>query len=68
MKVKLLETGAIAEVEDSWGERLLEQGKAILPEPEKAKAPKAEVAVKDTVPETEEAPKAGGEKKAGKKR
>ena len=68
MKVKLLKTGEIAEVEDSWGERLLEQGKAILPEPAKANAPKAEVTVKDTVPETVEAPKAEEGKKAGKKR
>lgn len=71
MKVKLLENGGIAEVEDSWGERLIEQGKAVLPEPEKARVVKAVLAqttVTDTVPETVDEPKAEGAKKAGKKR
>ena len=65
MKIKLIADGSVAEVEDSWGERLIEQGKAVLPE---AKQAKAEVAVTDKVPEGKtEAPKAEP-KKAGKKR
>ena len=68
MKVKMIETGEIADVEDSWGERLLEHGKAILPE----KPAKATVTVADKIPEAEakaeaEEPKADT-KKAGKKR
>ena len=68
MKVKMIETGEIADVEDSWGERLLEHGKAILPE----KPAKAKMTVADKVPaaetKTENAEPKADEKKAGKKR
>ena len=71
MIVKLLETGEIQEVENLWGERLIEQGAAV-PAPAKPRKPaKAEVSVADKVPaaaETKaEEPKAET-KKAGKKR
>ena len=70
MKIKLIETGEIAEVENTWGERLIEHGKAIpLKAPEKA-----EVTVADKLPEAEAEEPAEAEekpetaKKAGKKR
>ena len=81
MKVKLTENGEIAEVEDSWGERLIEHGKAVPAGEEKK--PKAEVIVADKLPEDQEAnesatgafapsdangPKTQAAKKAGKKR
>lgn len=78
MKVKLIEKGEIAEVSDLYGERLIEQGKAVpaltIPEP------KAEVTVTDHVPHqdaeetaengasAEEGAKTAATKKAGKKR
>ena len=68
MKVKMIETGEIADVEDSWGERLLEHGKAILP----GKPAKAKMTVADKVPaaeaKAENAEPKADEKKAGKKR
>jgi len=70
MKIRMIDTGETAEVENSWGERLIEHGKAepVSPKPEK---PKAEVAVTDKVPEpakAEEAAKAEPAKKARKSR
>lgn len=70
MKVKLIETGKIAEVEDTWGERLIEQGKAnpVCRIPEE----KAEVTVTDKLPDSADDAKDGEKaetaKKAGKKR
>ena len=70
MKVKLIEDGTIVDVDDCWGERLVEQGKAVLPSLTE-KPVKAEVTVTDKVPDTakaDEKAKAEPEKKAGKKR
>ena len=39
MKVKLIKTGEVVEVNDSYGERLIEQGKAVLVEEAPAAAP-----------------------------
>lgn len=72
MKLTILETGETAEVEQAYGERLVEQGKAVAA----PRAGKAEVATAKKVPETEEpGVNAGNEsgaketaKKAGKKR
>lgn len=65
MRIRMIVTGEIIEAEDSWGERLIEQGKAVPAAPKPAK-PKAETTVTDRVPDS--APKAGTAKKAGKKR
>lgn len=42
MKVLILADGKIAEVNDSYGARLLEQGKAVIPAKTEKKADKAE--------------------------
>jgi hypothetical protein len=70
MIIRMIDSGEIVEVEDSWGERLYEHGKA-EPVSLKSGKPKAEVTVTDKVPEpanAEEEAKAEPAKKAGKKR
>ena len=71
MKIQLIATGEIEEVDGLWGERLVEQGKALPVIPKAEKPKKAEVTVTDKVPETvktEEGTKSELAKKAGKKR
>ena len=71
MRIQLIKTGEIEEVDGLWGERLIEQGKALPVTPKAEKPKKAEVTVTDKVPETAKAaaaPKAEPAKKAGKKR
>jgi len=72
VKIRLIETGEITEVEDTWGERLIEHGKAVPAVEETRKPAKAEVTVTDKVPddakaetETKAEP---ARKNAGKKR
>lgn len=49
MKVKILKTGEILAVNDSYGARLIEQGKAII---DNTPAPKPVKAAKKAEPET----------------
>lgn len=79
MRIRLIESGAVEEVEFSWGERMIEQGKATPAGPE-PKPSKAKVTVTDKLPteKTGEAAEGGAPetesakpetaKKAGKKR
>ena len=53
MRIKLIGNGETTEVEDSWGERLIEHGKALPAAPE-AEKPKAE----EAGPEPEREPEA----------
>ena len=50
MKVKMIADGAVAEVNDSYGARLIEQGKAVIPPKAKEKPTKAEKPVKASPP------------------
>lgn len=70
MRVKLIENGEVIVVDETYGERLVEQGKAV-PAGLMTKPAKAEVSVTDKVPEdakAEEGTKTETAKKAGKKR
>lgn len=58
MKVKMIADGAVAEVNDSYGARLIEQGKVVvIPAKAEKKAEKAEKAPEAETP-AEEAPAA----------
>ncbi len=52
MKVLMIRSKTLVEVNDAYGERLIEQGEAVLPgkEPE---APKAEAPKEEAAPKTE---------------
>ena len=72
MIIKIIETGEIVDVDDIWGERLIEQGKA-EPAGLESEPAKAEATVADETPDSAEEPaqddaKADTAKKAGKKR
>lgn len=44
MKIKDIKTGEVLTVNDSYGVRMIEQGKAVAAEPERKAAPKKEAA------------------------
>ena len=50
MKVVILKTGKTEEVNDSYGGRLIEQGKAVLPEADKEAVKEAEEPAKEYKP------------------
>ena len=70
MKVKLLRSGEVAEFHDTYGARLIEQGRAVAVMDEPAKAaeelfmPKPELPADE--PEQEEKPEKAGTKKKQK--
>ena len=63
MKVILIATGETVEVNDSYGSRLFEQGKAVPAPKKSAPAPKAEAKKEEPEAEPKEKPKTTAKKK-----